>query len=351
MLLGYFFKQIRQEAPREVRPGEPAPGSIVVAVEKMEQLRETGLPCAMRFGIVETAQIIIWQRCESEKLEEPNFKVQRMSVAEFASGMPIYECAIEGGRLRDKVLMRAQIFVGRRTRELCSYPGDDFAAECVSGLTSEEMAEERGGLGQHWWTPLKMGLKESLTWLGWDGAANKLPEAGNLQVFNQTHHGIAIEAEQVIHFSTCRVPDGSNQIKTDSLRDFRAIGDDCEAAGSPVLYKEETPEQRLSCRNRAVWVLFHAAEWGGYHLFTNNCEHFSRYCRVGKKESRQVVAAVVQALTALLAMLPRSVPYSPLIGALVVAVNRLAKITGKPTPAAAITNGSTEDVLRLPASE
>ena len=128
MLLGYFFKQIRQEAPREVRPGEPAPGSIVVAVEKMEQLRETGLPCAMRFGIVETAQSIIWQRCESEKLEEPNFKVQRMSVAEFAAGMPMYECAIEGGRLRDKVLMRAQIFVGRRTRELCSYPGDDFAA-------------------------------------------------------------------------------------------------------------------------------------------------------------------------------------------------------------------------------
>lgn len=332
MLLGYFLNHISKAEPQPVELKDLAPGSVVVAVENMQQLRETGLPCVIRFGIVESDKTIICRCCESENIEAPKFIVRKLSAEKFAGdGMPLYTCPIETAQTPDMVQYTARVNVGIESYRLCSYPGDDFVAECLSGLEAEDIAGKLPEAGQHWWTPLKMTLREGLNWLGWKTPAGWLPDAADVQVFDQTHHGIAIESGQVIHFSTRRVPDGKNSIKADSLKEFRDIGDDADNAGGPVKYKVETAEQRLISRNRAVWVFCHAADWGAYDLATNNCEHFSRYCRVGRKESRQVIGATMEALAALMTLIPKEAPYYALIMALRLLIQYLGRILGTPT--------------------
>ena len=121
------------------------------------------------------------------------------------------------------------------------------------------------------------------------------------------HHGILIEDNWVIHFARCRVPDNSNQIKLDTLDTFCNITPYAEPGG-PCDYKEDTEYKRILHRNRAVWILFHAKEWGSYNLFTNNCEHMSRACKVGRKQSAQVTNGVAQtALAALGLLFPGSI--------------------------------------------
>lgn len=335
MLLGHFLKQIGEGEATAVNIKDLAPGSIAVAVQDMPRLRETGLPSTLRFGIVISEHKVVCRCCEEESIERPRFVVKELSDEEFAAdGMSIYECKISGKRSPQLVVMAARMNVGIQAHRICSYPGDDFVAECLTGLSSEELVAADSKIGQHWWTPLRMTLREGLMWLGVKVPAGWLPTAADVQVFDQTHHGIAIEGDSVIHFSTRRVPDGANRIKTDSLREFRSIGDD-DLSGSAVKYKEETPEQRLNSRNRAVWVFCHADSWGAYNLMDNNCEHFSRYCRVGKKESRQVIAAVMEALGELISILPRSIPFRPLIIALSLLMKSGAKVLGRPVAAPA----------------
>ena len=336
MLLGHFLKQIEQSAPPLASPEALVPGCVVVAVGHMQQLRDTGLPCAVRFGIVDHHRNIICQRCVTESAavpEAPEFIIHRLPIQEFMGDYKeLYLYDIPDNRSIESILMSARMHVGIAYYRLRSYPGDDFVAECLTGLSSEELVAQDSKIGQHWWTPLQMTLRQGLKWLGIDVPTGWLPDVADVQVFDQTHHGIAIEGAQVIHFSTCRVPDDSNRIKTDSLHEFRSIGDN-ENSGSAVKYKTETPELRLNSRNRAVWVLCHAESWGRYNLMDNNCEHFSRYCRVGKKESRQVVAAVMEAMGVLMSSLPKSLPFRPLIIALGLIMKNGARVLGRPEAA------------------
>lgn len=336
MLFGHFLKQINDDLPVPAMPECLKPGSIVVAVADMQQLRDTGLPCSLRFGITtETGEIICqWCECEmSEIPEAPRFTIKKLDIETFTEGgRQLYVFPYSGKREQRLVLLEAKMRMDISYSVLRSYPGDDFVAECLTGLSSEELVEKEKKVGQHWWTPLQMTLRQGLKWLGVDVPDGWLPQAADVQVFDQTHHGIAIEGDQVIHFSTRRVPGGANRIKTDSLKEFRSIGDD-DRSGSPVKYKEETPEQRLRCRNRAVWIFCHADSWGSYNLMDNNCEHFSRYCRVGRKESRQVLSAAMEALGSLISVLPRSVPFRPLIMALGILMRNIARVLGRPESA------------------
>lgn len=336
MLLGHFLQQISQDLSVPAALDELTPGSVVVAVSDMQQLRETGLPTLLRFGIISGQNEVICQCCATESAEipeTPQFTIKKMNLGEFAGeSARIYRCSYPRHRNAEIVAMAARMHEGVTYYKLRSYPGDDFVAECLTGLSSEELVEQDSRIGQHWWTPLQMTLRQGMKWLGLGKYASLLPDSADIQVFDQTHHGIAIEGEQVIHFSTRRVPDGSNRIKADSLHEFRSIGDN-ESSGSAVKYKVETPEQRLPSRNRAVWVFSHAESWGGYNLMENNCEHFSRYCRVGKKESRQVIAAALEAMAALMASLPKSTPYRPLLIALALLMKNGARLLGRPEPA------------------
>lgn len=336
MLLGHFLQYIAQQNLAPANADTLVPGSVVLAAGNLQQLKDTGLPCRLRFGVVVNAQEVICQCCETESdkvPEKPEFLIKRISFEDFAGeGTELYTLDTQDKYKPDSVLMAAQMREGICYYCLRSYPGDDFVAECLTGLSHEEQVEQESRTGQHWWTPLQMTLRQGLKWLGFDVPQGWLPDAADVQVFDQTHHGIAIEGDHVIHFSTRRVPDGSNKIKADSLKEFRSIGDD-DQSGSPVKYKEETAEQRLRSRNRAVWVFCHADSWGGYNLMENNCEHFSRYCRAGKKESRQVIAAALGALGALMTSLPRSMPFRPLIIALGLIIKNAPIVLGRPEAA------------------
>lgn len=336
MLLGHFLHNILENKPEPAAADTLQPGTAVVAVDNMQQLRETGLPCSLRFGIVSKEQQIICQCCitESDTVpKSPEFIIRKLDIQEFMGNEgELYTFHIPESLDAYEVQLKAAMRVGRSYHRLRSYPGDDFVAECLTGLSSEELVEQDSKIGQHWWTPLQMTLRQGMKWLGLGKYTPLLPNSADIQVFDQTHHGIAIEGDHVIHFSTRRVPDGSNRIKADSLQEFRSIGDN-ESSGSAVKYKVETPEQRLTSRNRAVWVFCHAESWGGYNLMDNNCEHFSRYCRVGKKESRQVIAAALEAMGALMASLPKSTPFRPLLIALGLLMKNGARLLGRPEPA------------------
>lgn len=336
MLLGHFLQYIAQQNLAPANADTLVPGSVVAAVGNLQQLKDTGLPCFLRFGVLVNAQEVICQCCvtESDKVpEKPEFLIKRISLEEFeGEETELYALDTKDKYKPDRMLMAAQMREGICYYCLRSYPGDDFVAECLTGLSHEELVEQEPRTGQHWWTPLQMMLLQGLKWLGLGKYASLLPDSADIQVFNQTHHGIAIEGDQVIHFSTRRVPDESNRIKADSLKEFRSIGDN-ESSGSAVKYKVETPEQRLTSRNRAVWVFCHAESWGGYNLMDNNCEHFSRYCRAGKKESRQVIAAALEAMGALMESLPKRTPNRPLLIALALLMKNGARLLGRPEAA------------------
>ncbi len=334
MLLGHFLHNLLENKPEPAAADTLQPGTAVVAVDNMQQLRETGLPCSLRFGIVSKEQQIICQCCitESDTVpESPEFIIRKLDIQEFAgSDGELYTCQVPGSLDAHEVQLKAAMRVGRSYYHLRSYSGDDFVVECLTGLSALELAEQSPRVGQHWWTPLRMTLRQGMKWLGGGKYASLLPDSADVQVFDQTHHGIAIEGDQVIHFSTRRVPDESNKIKTDSLKEFRSIGDDTNS-GSPVKYKEETAEIRLTSRNRAVWIFCHAHAWGGYNLADNNCEHFSRYCRAGRKESRQVVAAAMELGGLILGSVPEYLPF-PLTRLLGSLIRGGAHKLGRPEP-------------------
>lgn len=336
MLLGHFLQQISQDLPVPAALDELTPGSVVVAVSDMQQLRETGLPTLLRFGIISGQNEVICQCCATESAEipeTPQFTIKKMNLGEFAGeSARIYRCSYPRHRNAEIVAMAAKMHEGITYCKLRSYPGDDFVAECLTGFSAGELVKQDSKIGQHWWTPLQMTLQQSMKWLGVEMPAGWLPDSADVQVFDQIHHGIAIEGNHVIHFSTRRVPDGSNRIKADSLQEFRSIGDD-EASGSAVKYKDETPGLRLTSRNRAVWVFCHADSWGAYNLMANNCEHFSRYCRTGRKESRQILAAALDTLGALTAILSRNTPFLPHVIGLRLLIKNVARLLGRPEPA------------------
>ena len=207
-------------------------------------------------------------------------------------------------------------------------------AECLQeDIDWMKLLEDDPYAGQHWCTSFKIEAKEVIRALV---GLNKAEKIRNLlskpidfispdELLDTFHHGISIESGQVIHFSTCRLPKGERaQIKTDSREDFLSWGKDI-GDGGPVKYKKETPAQRLVARHRAVWRFCHAQEWGKYDPLFNNCEHFSRFCRVGKKGSRQVATKSLEALASLAENIPE-----PRIKVLACGIRKLAHWFGKP---------------------
>ena len=343
MILGHFLKAIAEKAPRPI--SEPAPGTPVAAVSNIEKLSQTGLPETLRFGIISAPGRIICRRCVSGDIDSPTFCVEEVTSEEFlANGCLLYPCEGAPSATGDP-LARAHARIGERTEALLSYMGDDFVAECLTGEPAEELLRRDPYAGQHWCTPFKITPKEVLTLINYyspisidekwltSAIGQYTPDFPEMKLLDQTHHGITIEAEQVIHFSSCRLPVDVAQIKTDSIENFMLWRTGIREGG-PVTYREETPEQRLACRNRAVWVFCHASEWGEYSLITNNCENFSRYCRVGRKESRQVVGRSIEIaakVSRLLLALPIKGPIKIAILALANVMERFGAPYGTPT--------------------
>lgn len=282
-------------------------GLVVVAAENIVELKHTGLPSALRFGIVDDEQHVIIQQSRGATMDEPFFPICRVRLNEFCpTGWTLLTLRDEEepGRLSD-IHTRARTALGTVHQVLRSYPGDDFVTECLTGQNIAEYARNNPILGQHWWTPLQYNVTE-LRQLAEEATGVRIPPAipdsFNPALLNFRHHGIAIEENWVIHFANCRVPDRCNRVKLDNLTTFCSITPYAKGGGA-CTYKNDTEYTRLLHRNRAVWLLFHAEEWGKYNLITNNCEHLSRMCKTGRRESAQVKKGVVSTALATASLL------------------------------------------------
>ena len=287
-------------------------GTTVAAVESPSILKQTGLHTGIRFGIATHHAHFIYQVCRSTDMHTPCFCITEAALTNFCpTGWTLYsiEYTDDKGITPSAIHTRAERAKGDLYHELRSYPGDDFVYECIFGLNMSERCAADESIGQHWWTPLYYTVSELLE-LASEALPvplpKNLPEGFNPELLHFIHHGIAIESDWVVHFATSRVPDRKNRIKLDTIATFCDITPQTEPGG-PLPYKRDTPVSRALARNRAVWIYFHEKEWGRYNLLWNNCEHMSRMCKVGRKESMQVKKAIGKiALAGGGAVLPQS---------------------------------------------
>lgn len=272
-------------------------GTPVVAVQDACSLQQFGLSTEMRFGITSHDARVIWQSCLCNDMHDPRFEITSSPISTFCPiGWTLFSIDYKGDKTYDlnTVHSRAERAAGDIYLNLRSYPGDDFVYECLFSLTVIERCEVDSSIGQHWWTPLYYTANELLE-LAEEATGVKLPKllpgSLNPELLHFIHHGIAIESNWVIHFATSRVPEKKNRVKLDTIATFCDITPNTEPGG-PLPYKRDTHASRAMARNRAVWIYCHEQEWGKYNLVWNNCEHMSRMCKVGYKESRQVQKTV-----------------------------------------------------------
>ncbi len=316
-MLGLFFQKLAENCVHPVEVGELQSGDVVVGATQLENLRAKGLPGILRFGIADGEGNVICQTSSGAAPESVIFSIRKLSIPEFLSrGTRAYTFDVETQASRQITYERARQRLGENDKKLRSFPGDDFVAECLFGMSMETLMGTKWlYAGRHWSTVFCPDLEDFLEALGLNrddcvGIKQSIPDwvAPHL-LPDQTHHGIVIEGDRVIHFSACHLDDHTSRIKTDSLDDFLHWKSD-RGEGSALAYSDESTGVRLLTRNRAIWILFHS--WDPYNLLTNNCEHFCRYCRTGEKESRQVTGRMVEIVGTIMENLPNR--YARLFG-------------------------------------
>ncbi|MCX8037950.1 MAG: lecithin retinol acyltransferase family protein [Candidatus Sumerlaeia bacterium] len=98
------------------------------------------------------------------------------------------------------------------------------------------------------------------------------------------HHGIEVENGKVVHFIGEPLSKSNAKIRQTSMEVFLKGGEK-----EVVEYSKSDPPGVVVRR-----ALSRLGE-SGYDLFSNNCEHFARWCKTGKHESEQVRAATAGA--------------------------------------------------------
>jgi hypothetical protein len=100
------------------------------------------------------------------------------------------------------------------------------------------------------------------------------------------HYGIFNTPQSVIHFA----PRGASKTKEDAVIQETTL--EKFADGSPVSIIEFQPDASLPADEIISRARSRLGE-DGYNFFTNNCEHFARWCATGKSESKQVTKAFI----------------------------------------------------------
>lgn len=104
-----------------------------------------------------------------------------------------------------------------------------------------------------------------------------------------THHGIDLGDGTVVHFAGEPLRAAAADIRRESIELFLRGG-----RARYVRYREEILDVEASVA-RALELVGAT----GYHLWTNNCEHFAVYCKTGKRHSAQVRRAALGTAAAL----------------------------------------------------
>jgi len=103
-----------------------------------------------------------------------------------------------------------------------------------------------------------------------------------------THHGIDMGDGTVVHFSGHPLNYRDARVCRVSLEEFLA-------GREAVVVKHEEPVLPVEETVRLAEELLGAE---GYHPLTNNCEHFTTYCKTGRKDSVQSRRFITAAFTA-----------------------------------------------------
>lgn len=103
------------------------------------------------------------------------------------------------------------------------------------------------------------------------------------KLFLVYHHAIALEEDIIIHFT-----DISSNKTTIAISPFNVLQNPVE-----VKYKNDSYENRMIARNRALWAWANPSKIKPYNFLSNNCEHLATWCKTGKKSSAQVLTGFV----------------------------------------------------------
>lgn len=100
------------------------------------------------------------------------------------------------------------------------------------------------------------------------------------------HHGICVKRDplRIVEFNG----EGKSQskIRIVDIDTFREDKDIFRVNHKNRRTGVETAATALQIANR------NTNEWGKYHVFNNNCEHFATYCVTGEKSSEQVLKTI-----------------------------------------------------------
>lgn len=302
-MFGSFIQSRRAiQAGEEILPGIP-----IVALLNATDFEQKGTIDAMRFGIYDGTGHVFFRKSFQFSIEKAHEKLQyevlAVSMSSFCpEGWTLYTYSEKDavGTPAD-VLRRAQHRLHEQGYGYAGITGDDFVYECLTTRTLWSYLEAHPEVGSHIWTPLNYTLTDILREIGVQKTF-QFPD-----IFKLRHHGLRMEHDTVIHFAR-RADDMENRLRIDSYADFLKTTPDAPDGGE-VKGGGRSITSRLIARNAAIGILLHRHLWGKYNLFTNNCEHFSTYCRSGIRCSEQVAAAQKKALSAFVTqVLPWLIP-------------------------------------------
>jgi len=95
------------------------------------------------------------------------------------------------------------------------------------------------------------------------------------------HYGIGVEDDKIIHFDGDFIAGfNSFEIKESTVDEFLAGGEMETCFRVSYEYSADEVVERAKSSLKT--------DFGGYHFFKNNCEHFTSWCATGKRISSQV---------------------------------------------------------------
>lgn len=105
-----------------------------------------------------------------------------------------------------------------------------------------------------------------------------------------THHGIYLGADRVAHFTD----EGGIEAKTRARVTESTLAEFLRG-GELLRRRHRAPRHAEEIVARAREVVRGDRPWDGYHLVSNNCEHFATYCATERAKSVQVRQVAVAA--------------------------------------------------------
>lgn len=97
------------------------------------------------------------------------------------------------------------------------------------------------------------------------------------------HYGVVVGDDDIVHFNL-NASEADIRIIRTNMRKFIGSGESIQKCEMSSLHACYSPNE---IANRALSKV--GSDFGGYDLFTNNCEHFANWCASGECYSNQIL--------------------------------------------------------------